>query len=52
MIDLAQARQLLGDDAPASDAEVLALRDLVSSLAELLLDSLQSEPSGSDVEAN
>ncbi len=52
MLSLAQTRDLLGSDAPASDAEALALRDLLSGLAELFLDSLQSEAPAEDQEAN
>ena len=52
MISLAQTRDLLGPDAPESDAEVLALRDVLSGLAELFLDSLQSKAPAEDAEAN
>ncbi len=40
MISLDEARALLGDDAPESDVDVAALRDLVAALVEVTLDSL------------
>ena len=52
MLDLAQCRSLLDEDAPASDAEVLALRNLLTALSELLLDSLQRAPDGAEREAS
>jgi len=39
MLSLARCRELLGDDAPTSDADVLALRDRLVGLADVAIDS-------------
>ncbi len=44
MISVDEARALLGDDAPESDADVAALRDLVAMLVEGMLESFCSRP--------
>ena len=44
MLSVEQCRALLGSDAPETDAEVEALRDLISIVAESVLDSLTARP--------
>ena len=44
MLSVAECRALMGPEAPETDAEVEALRDLVSMLAETVLDSLAEQP--------
>ncbi len=49
MVSVDEFRAALGPDAPESDADVEALRDLVTVLAEGLLDSLEREARGRDL---
>lgn len=46
MISVDEFRAALGSDAPESDADVAALRDLVAGMAKALLDSLEREAAG------
>lgn len=52
MISVDEARALLGDDAPESDAAVAELRDLVYALSTAVIDSLSTAPERADQEAS
>ena len=52
VISVDEFRAALGPDAPDSDADVAALRDLVTALAEAVLDSLSKAPSEAEQEAS
>jgi hypothetical protein len=52
MLAVEECRALLGPSAPESDAEVEALRDLVTVLAEAVLDSLCQAPERVEQEAS
>lgn len=50
MVSLDEFRAALGPDAPESEADLLALRDLLTGLAEGVLDSLSKAPESADRE--
>lgn len=52
MVPLDEFRAALGPDAPDSEADLIALRDLMTGLAEAVLDSLSKAPEGADREAS
>jgi hypothetical protein len=52
MLSLDEARALLGDDAPESDAAVAELCALVEGLAEAVIDSLSTAPERGEQEAS
>ena len=51
MVSLDEFRAALGPDAPESEADLLALRDLLTGLAEGVLDSLSKVPESADRES-
>jgi len=52
VISVAECRALLGNDAPESDSDVEALRDLVYLLAGSVLDSLPTATEQAEQEAS
>ena len=52
MVPIDEFRAALGPDAPELEADLLALRDLLTGLAEAVLDSLSKAPESADREAS
>jgi hypothetical protein len=51
VLSVAKCRELLGESAPEDDRDVEVLRDQVTAIVEMLLDSLSKAPKRAEQEA-